>query len=195
VMVLQYGLMKLMRVPLLDLQIPVLMVPVSFGVFFIAALGEEVGWQGYVIDPLQDRWNALTASVVLGIIWGAWHIVVLIQAHRAPVWIVWQCMTMVMARIIIVWLYNNTGKSVFAAILFHAMSNVSTVLLPNYGWHYDPFVSSIVLAVAAALVTFLWGPKTLASYRYARPGGDVQPEAGGSPGLARDSSQGFEIPA
>ncbi|UCC86517.1 MAG: CPBP family intramembrane metalloprotease [Anaerolineales bacterium] len=186
-MVVQYGWMKLMRVPLPDPQLPFLMVPVSFGMFFIAALSEEVGWQGYAIEPLQNRWNALTASVILGIIWAGWHIVPLIQAHRAPVWITWQCITMVVARILIVWLCNNTGKSVSAAILFHAMINVSTVLLPNYGWPYDPFVALIILAVAAALVTFLWGPKTLASYRYARPGGDVQPEAGGSPGLATDS--------
>lgn len=190
VMVLQYGLIKAMQVPLPDPQIPVLMVPVSFVVFFIAALGEELGWQGYAIDPLQDRWNALTASVILGIIWAVWHIVPLTQMNRMPVWIAWQCMNMVVARILIVWLYNNTGQSVFATILFHAMYNVSTVLLPNYGWHYDPFVAFFILGVPAALITFLWGSKTLARYRYARPGRVLQsslangpaPEARPSPG-------------
>ena len=181
VMVLQYGLMKLMRVPLPDPQIPALMVPVSFVVFFIAALGEELGWQGYAIDPLQGRWNALTASVILGIIWAIWHIVPLVQANRTPVWIAGQCMNIVVARILIVWLCNNNGKSVFAAILFHAMYNVSTVLLPIYGWHYDPFVAVAVQAVAAALITFLWGPQTLARYRYARPGRDVQSSAANWP--------------
>ena len=34
--------------------------------FFVAALGEELGWSGYVIDPMQKRWGALRA----GIIWG-----------------------------------------------------------------------------------------------------------------------------
>jgi membrane protease YdiL (CAAX protease family) len=174
VMVLQYGLLKLMREPLPDPQIPVLMVAVSFVVFFIAALGEEVGWQGYAIDPLQDRWNALTASIILGIVWAVWHFVPFIQMNRTPTWIAWQCMNMVATRILIVWLCNNTGKSVFAAILFHAMYNVTTVLLPNYGWLYDPFVSFVIVAVAAAIVTVLWGPKTLARYRYARRGMDVQ---------------------
>jgi membrane protease YdiL (CAAX protease family) len=174
VMVLQYGLMKLMAVSLPDPQIPVLMVLVSSVLFFIAALGEEVGWQGYAIGPLRDRWNALTASIILGIVWAAWHIVPLIQATRPPAWIVWQCMGMVATRILIVWLYNNTGKSVFAAILFHAMNNVTTVLLPNYGWHYEPFVALITLAIAAAIVIFLWSPETLARYRYARPGRYVQ---------------------
>jgi hypothetical protein len=47
-MVLEYGLMKLMGVPLSEPRLPVLMLPVSFAVFFVAALGEELGWQGSV---------------------------------------------------------------------------------------------------------------------------------------------------
>ena len=173
-MVLEYGLMKLMGVPLPDPQLPVVMLPVSFAAFFIAALGEEVGWQGYAIDPLQDRWNALTASIIVGIVWPVWHFVPFIQMNRTPTWIAWQGTSMVVARILTVWIYNNTGKSVFATILFHAMNNVATVLLPSYGWHYDPFVALVITAVAAAIVTFLWGPKTLARFRYARRGREVQ---------------------
>jgi membrane protease YdiL (CAAX protease family) len=173
-MVLEYGLMKLMGRPLPDPQLPVLLLPVSFAVFFVAALGEETGWQGYAMDPLQDRWNALAASIVVGIVWAVWHIVPFIQMDRTPMWIVWQGTSMVVARILTVWIYNNTGKSVFAAILFHAMNNVATVLLPSYGWHYDPPVAVAITAVAAAIITFLWGPRTLARFRYVRRGKDVQ---------------------
>ena len=172
-MVLQFGVMKLMGMSLPNPQVPVLMMPVSFVVFFIAALGEEVGWQGYAFEPLQGRWNALAASIILGIVWPIWHIIPFIQMNRTPTWIFWQCMTMVVARILYVWIYNNTGKSVFAAILVHAMHNVSTVLLPSYGWPYNPFLTFIILAGAAAIVTFLWGPKTLARYLHTRPGRDV----------------------
>jgi hypothetical protein len=173
-MVLEYGLMKLKGVPLPDPRLPGLMLPVSFAVFFIAALGEEVGWQGYAMDPLQDRWNALTASIIVGIVWAVWHFVPFVQMDRTPAWIAWHGTSMVAARILTVWIYNNTGKSVFATILFHAMNNVATVLLPSYGWHYDPSVALVITAVAAAIITFLWGPKTLARFRYARRGRDVQ---------------------
>jgi membrane protease YdiL (CAAX protease family) len=174
-MVVQYGWMKVMRAPLADPQIPFLAVLVSFVVFFIGALGEEVGWQGYAFEPLQARWNALAASIILGMVWAVWHVIPLIQVGQAPLWIAWQCLSMVAARIITVWLYNNTGQSVFAAILFHAMNNVTTVLLPEYGWPYNPAVAVITLAVAVAVITFLWGPETLARYRYARPRRDAQP--------------------
>jgi membrane protease YdiL (CAAX protease family) len=173
VMVLQYAWMRLVQVPLPDLQAPVLMVAISFVIFFIGAVGEEVGWQGYANDPLQDRWNALAASIILGTVGAVWHIIPLIQLGREPAWIAWQCLSMVALRIVIVWLCNNTGRSVFAAILFHAMYNVCTVLLTGYGWPYDPTVACAILSVAVAVITFLWGPETLARYRYARPRRDV----------------------
>jgi hypothetical protein len=73
-------------------------------------------------------------------------------------------------RILFVWLYNNTGKSVFATILFHATINVTTVVLPSYGWPYDPFAAFVITAIVAAGVIYLWGSSTLARYRYARGG-------------------------
>ena len=92
-------------------------------------------------------------------------------------WIAWQCMGMVVTRILIVWLYNNTGGSVSAAVLFHATNNMSSFLFPNYGSHYDPFVACIITTAIAAIVVFLWGPSTLGRYRYTRLGQDVQPSA------------------
>jgi hypothetical protein len=86
-------------------------------------------------------------------------------------------MGMIFTRILIVWLYNNTGESVFAAVVFHATNNLSSFLFPNYGSHYDPFIACIIIAGAAAIVTFLWGSTTLARFRYARLGQDVQPRA------------------
>ena len=172
-MVLQYGLLKLMGQELAKPQLPVLTVPVSFVVFFVGALGEELGWQGYAFGRLQARWNALTASIILGIVWTLWHIIPFVQMGRTSTWIVWHGLGMVMARILYAWIYKNTGESVFAVSLFHAMHNVSTVLLPSYGWPYEPFVTFVILAGTVAIVVFLWGPRTLVQYRFARSGRKV----------------------
>jgi len=161
-MVLTYGLMRLMGSPVPTPQFPVLAPLVMFLAFFIAALGEELGWSGYVIDPMQDRSNALQASILLGLFWAIWHIVPFVQAHRPPGWIAWQCLYTVATRVLLVWLYNNTGKSVFAAALFHAMGNVSTFLFPIYGSYFDPRITGPIITVAAAIVTVVWGPRTLA---------------------------------
>jgi hypothetical protein len=50
---------------------------------------------------------------------------------------------------------------VFAASLFHAMCNLSWMLFPSYGSHYDPRIVAPIIAGAAAIVAFIWGPRTL----------------------------------
>ncbi len=102
--------------PLPTPQFQVLATLAMFFAFFIAALGEELGWTGYAIDPMQERWNPLQASILLGVVWAVWHMIPFAQAGRSPSWIAWQCLTLVAARVLLVWLYNNTGKSVCAAV-------------------------------------------------------------------------------
>lgn len=115
VSVLVYGLMRWMDMPVPAPQLFLVATLLMFLGFFVGALCEELGWSGYAIDPMQARWTALQASVLLGLIQALWHIVPLIQAHRPAAWMAWRCLYAVAARVLIVWLYNNTGKSVFAA--------------------------------------------------------------------------------
>ncbi len=173
-MVLSYGVMRWMGSPIPAPQFPVLAALIGFLVAFIFALGEELGWMGYAIDPMQDWSNALQASLLLGLVWAAWHLVLLVQAQRTPEYIVWQSCTYLAERVLFVWLYNNTGKSVFATAVFHAMLNVTWQLFPVSGSFYDPRITGLIVALAAVIVTFLWGPKNLARYRYARSNAATQ---------------------
>jgi uncharacterized protein len=171
-MVLAYGSMYLAGAPLPDdPRFPMLILPLLFVVFLVSATVEQVGWQGYAIDRLQGRWNALEAGIIVGVVWAIWHVVPLMELRQTPTWIAWQCLGMVPFRILIVWIYNNTGRSVFAAIVFQATANVSQFSFPNYGSHYDPFVVGLILTFMAAIVTLVWGPETLARYRCARSRG------------------------
>ena len=164
---LAYGVMYLTGVLLPEPDIPILLVAILFPLFFISALGEEGGWLGYAMDPMQERWGALYASIILGIVLTLWHLWGYIQTNNGPEWITWQFLGSIPLRILIVWLYNNTGKSILAGILFHAMINVSEFSFPNFGSHYDPFISAIIFASAATIVVFLWSPRTLIQYRFA----------------------------
>lgn len=165
IMLLSYGLMRWTGVPVPAPQFTVVDVFILLVAFFVAALCEELGWSGYAIDPLQERWNALEAAILLGFVWAAWHLVPLVQAHRSPAWIAWWWLDSVAARVLIVWIYNNTGKSVFAAALFHAISNVTWQLFPIHGSYFDPRITGLIMAGAAAIVAVVWGPRTLARPR------------------------------
>ena len=40
----------------------------------IGPLSEEIGWRGYALERLQTRWNALTSSLIVGLVWALWHL-------------------------------------------------------------------------------------------------------------------------
>lgn len=160
IVVLSYGVLRLMGPALAIPRFSVLAALVISLAFFIGALGEELGWSGYITDPLQERWNALQASLLLGLVWSVWHFVPLMQAHRSPEWIAWWSLGTLALRVLMVWLYNNTGKSVFGMALFHAMINVCWFLAPVF----FPSIAGLITAFAAVIVTVIWGPRTLTRF-------------------------------
>lgn len=164
-LVVTYGVMRALGQPLPAPEIP-LAAAGLFAVFLVAGYTEESGWTGYATDPLQARWTALGAALLLGLIWAVWHAIPYVQAGRSPSWIAGQFVSTVALRVLIVWIYDNAGKSVVAAIVLHAMANLSEFLFPVNGSLYDPLVAGPIMAVAAAIVAIAWGPRTLATFRF-----------------------------
>jgi uncharacterized protein len=65
-MFLAYWVMLLIGLPLpAEPHIPLMLVLILFPLSFIGALGEEAGWLGYAIDPMQYTWGALKASIIM----------------------------------------------------------------------------------------------------------------------------------
>lgn len=162
---LSYWYLKITVGILPEPQLSLLSVVIFFVVYFIGAIGEELGWSGYIIDAMQNRYGALKASLMLGTIWAVWHIIPWSQAHQTTTWIVWQSIGTVFLRVVMVWIFNNAGKSVFAMVLFHTMINISPYLIPNYGSHYNPLVFAVLVILTAIIAVFFWGSKTLARYK------------------------------
>lgn len=158
-----FGIMRLLGRPLPSPRVSLMSVPVLFALYFAAGVFEEAGWMGYAAPRLARRMSALSTGVILGAVWGAWHAVPNIQQGHPAAWILWKCLEAVALRILIVWLWNNTGRGLLPAVLVHALYNVGWSLFPDSGSLYDPAVGGSILAVAAAIVTAVWGPKTLAA--------------------------------
>jgi len=49
-------------------------VPLLIILFVAAGMGEEFGWRGFAMPRLQARYNALVSSLIIGLLWGTWHI-------------------------------------------------------------------------------------------------------------------------
>jgi CAAX protease family protein len=156
-----YALMRAMHIPHAMPRFPLPASLILFAAFLIAALGEEIGWSGYAIDPLQDRWRALAAAVLLGAMWAAWHIVAMVQTGQSAPWIAWGCLDMVATRVIMVWLYDNTGRAVIAVVLFHAIANLTFKSVFPAGSYESERIISVILTIVAVIVSVVWGPRTL----------------------------------
>ena len=154
-------------------------------IFFAPGLLEEVGWSGYAVGSLQQRMSALAASLIIGVVWSAWHFVPLLQVGRTVSWIAWWSIGTIAIRILITWIYNGSGHSCLAAALAHASENVSWQAFPNNGSHYDPEVHGIVLVVASGLIVVLFGGSTLARKKTAPTPGTAERAESGQSGDAR----------
>jgi membrane protease YdiL (CAAX protease family) len=89
---------------------------------FSGPLGEEPGWRGFALPRLLERYPALTASLILGVVWAAWHLPLLLVDDLT----VYGTINAVLAAVVFTWVYQNTGGSVLIPILMH-MSHQNSV--------------------------------------------------------------------
>lgn len=149
---LEYGLILLRDGPISDPVFPLATVPLFFLMFLAAGMGEELGWQGFLFERLTPRLSALGAALVIGAIWSAWHIIPMAQTGHDADWTAWQLVTMFPTRVITVWLFVASGRSVLLVAVFHAMTNVSEFMIPDYGSRFDPMLTCLIMTAMAAVV-------------------------------------------
>jgi membrane protease YdiL (CAAX protease family) len=152
-------------------------VPVFFSVLLLNALAEEYGWRGYALGRMLGRGSALLASLVLGAIWGLWHLPLhllegTVQSNLPVYEFVLQQMVL---AVYYTWLYNHTRGAVSVAILFHAIGNTVAAAIPTWTTPQGRWIGFGVQLAVAVVLTALWGPRHLSRSpegRYA-PEGDA----------------------
>ncbi len=110
----------------------VLAIPYFMLMLLIGGGQEEFGWRGYAQEPLQEKIGVIRASLVIGVIWGIWHLPLWFMAgdlHSSYSFLAFVTMTTSIS-IVYAWLYNSSGKKLIPVMFFHAMSNTAAPLLP-----------------------------------------------------------------
>lgn len=140
--------------------------PVAF--VFILLLGgplqEEFGWRGFLLDKLQETYSALTSGIVSGLVWGLWHLPLFFMPrqefyYNRPIWGLLLSTTLV--AILFVWVYNNTGHSIFAMLIFHTTFNFSHYVFPALSSDTAGLTLFLLLFVTIGIVLWQWGYKTM----------------------------------
>jgi membrane protease YdiL (CAAX protease family) len=139
--------------------------PALTAIMFLLAIGEEAGWTGYLLDPLQARFGALGASLIIAVPWWVGHLPSIVEIGGSASDIAWWFPGAIALRILMTWLYNNTGRSMLSVVLFHTLLNAGrSISYPTIGTHYDPTYQATGYAICfvlSAIVVMIWGPRTL----------------------------------
>ena len=151
--------------PALDWVSDPVLILVQFVVIFFTGgpIQEEFGWRGYALPHLQKRYNAVTSSIIVGFLWGFWHLpYTLIGTEITHAYgIIPEIITAILLSVLFTWLYNNTNGSILVALLFHNMFNWSNYMFPAL---QTPIGSPLFLTffiISTMIVIIIFGYKRL----------------------------------
>jgi CAAX protease family protein len=133
-------------------------------IFFIYNLiffgfGEEVGWRGFALPRLQNKLNALTASLTLTVFWALWHLPLFFYRpgyiSMDFVGIFGWVFSLLTGSILLTWLYNSSKASILICAIFHSTIDIAfTADIANKN----------VINYMGFLIT-LWGILTILVFR------------------------------
>ena len=151
--------------PLKDISTPSLLLALLFNLLITGPLGEELGWRGFALPRLLKRFSPFTASLILGFIWGIWHlpsfyVSAMVQADLSlPLFL----LNAVCLSFLASWLFMNTAGSVLITVILHYMANFCVSVL---GVPIPAFTALILAAVVSVValdkrVAWFWEPSDL----------------------------------
>ena len=102
-----------------------------------ASFAEELGWRGFALPRLQQRYGPVLGSVILGTLHGLWHLPAFFTRLLGPFSLpnyAGFLFTAIAATFVFTWIFNHTRGSVLLATLTHgftdATQNVLVLLIP-----------------------------------------------------------------
>ena len=133
----------------------------TFLILILAATFEELGWRGYGLDSLHNKYSYFKASIIFGVLWACWHLPLffitgLYQyeiAHENILYAVNFILSIIPLAVLVNFVYRINNKSITAIILFHFFINLSQEAL-NITQN-TKCIESIVLTIFALIVVLL----------------------------------------
>ena len=91
----------------------------------LVPLAEEPGWRGYALPRLQARFGPVRASLLLGVLWAAWHTMMFLFPGPSVFTFAIAMLNIIAGSIVFSWFYNRTDGSLLIAILAHVGAHLN----------------------------------------------------------------------
>ena len=91
------------------------------------SLGEEIGWRGFLLPLLLTRTSPLAASLMLGAVWGLWHLPIDLYAGfglEGTGAVLARIVYVIPLSVIFTWFYVHTNGSLIVALFLHTSLNM-----------------------------------------------------------------------
>ena len=111
----------------------------SLPLFFFPGVTEEFGWRGFLQSRLQQKFPAVFACMITGLVWGAWYypdFIIGNWEYTNVAQVSLFSFTMA-ASIFIGWLFIQTDENVFIAMLAHFGANIVFTFSPLFKVYGD----------------------------------------------------------
>ncbi|MCK9871740.1 type II CAAX endopeptidase family protein [Nocardiopsis dassonvillei] len=176
-----------------DIRMPTLIVLLGYlpGLllqFVTTGIAEEPGWRDFALPRIQPYFGPLRGTLILGVIWGVWHLPLFLTAWGGypngtwadPINFTFSCIAI---SVVMTWVFNRTGESLPVAILLHAsvnnfMSIVMGTMFPSIEATHADSTNVILLAFGTAACVLIVATKGRLGYVPAATAGPEEPEQG-----------------
>jgi membrane protease YdiL (CAAX protease family) len=102
--------------------------PIMLGGMLLGAFGEELGWRSYLQSVLSRRLNELIAFLLVGVLWGLWHVG---NYQNGPTYMLFFVFSTIGYSAVMAWLLQSTNYNVVLACLFHFAVNAGFYMLKD----------------------------------------------------------------
>jgi len=127
---------------------------------FLFALPEELGWRGYALPKLLSKHSPLTASLMIGVLWGSLHLalhlpgMIYAGAPLLPTFLELLALSVVMT-----WLYIRSSDNVLLTSLFHATQSFFVIVNDGIPSEQQAWLMAGVYLAMALVVAIVAGPR------------------------------------
>jgi membrane protease YdiL (CAAX protease family) len=128
----------------------------------VLVVGEELGWRGYALPRLLASRSALSASLILGVLWGAWHLPTFLAPGTPQYGLPFSAYVLLTTAysVLFTWIYLHTRGSVLIATLFHGAINLfQGLFLGGIDGARAWWLLVVAYGVAALVAVAITGPK------------------------------------